>query len=350
MTADEENPNTPLLANNATTSPSTSGDHLSPDSSRVSLSNGPMDPAKLERARAQVNFAVKISVVINCGLFFIKATALYLSHSYAIFSSLVDSTIDLMNQVVLYWAEHQMAKPSRSYPAGKTRLEPVAIIISAVLMCALSLQVVQYASTGLFSGLTGEGKPFLEISRLTEGILLSCIVTKLGLFLYCNRLRKISGTAMALAEDHRNDVFSNTMAISTAIVADKFPIVWWLDPIGALIISLYIICSWIMILKEQVQFVVGRTADADTIERVRSIADCHHDNVILDQIRVYHIGRHFLVELEIVMPRESTLEEVHDVSLDLQNKLELESDIERAFVHVDYETRPHLEHKEPRLL
>jgi len=300
--------------------------------------------------RRQVKLAVTLSVCINLVLFFVKGSAWLMSNSYAVFSSLVDSTVDLINQLVLFVAERDMAKPSVRFPAGKTRLEPVAIIVNAVLMCTLSLNVIRVASEGLFDGIFGDEKPELEVTMATKAILISATALKIGLFILCNRLRKVSGTAMALAEDHRNDVMSNVTAITTAVIAFHCPNVWWMDPAGALVISAYIIWCWVNVGKEQARFVVGETADDELIERIKIMANTHHASMQLDQIRVYHIGRHYLVELEVVMPPQTTLLLVHDISLDLQKKVEQVPDVERAFVHVDYETRDHKEHKEPRLL
>lgn len=53
------------------------------------------------------------------------------------------------------------------------------------------------------------------------------------------------------------------------------------------------------------------------------------------------------MEVHVVMNGKMTLEEAHDISEPLQNKLEMLQFVERAFVHVDYESdhRPETEHK-----
>ena len=55
------------------------------------------------------------------------------------------------------------------------------------------------------------------------------------------------------------------------------------------------------------------------------------------QARAYHAGDKFYVEVDIIMSQAETLKVTHDVSQTLQRKLEGLSDVERAFVHVDYE-------------
>ena len=57
---------------------------------------------------------------------------------------------------------------------------------------------------------------------------------------------------LALAEDHRNDIVSNLGAIAFGAIASISPKVWWFDPVGAILISAYIIWSWACILKGQV--------------------------------------------------------------------------------------------------
>ncbi len=66
-----------------------------------------------------------------------------------------------------------------------------------------------------------------------------------------------------------------------------------------------------------------------------------------EQCRAYHAGLKYYVEVDIVMDEKTPLKISHDVSQALQRKLEGLADVERAFVHVDYENEHdiHLEHK-----
>ena len=108
------------------------------------------------------------------------------------------------------------------------------------------------ASEGLYNGFAGLGKPELGVTILTQSILVAATTLKIGLFFLCNRLRHVSGTALALAEDHRNDVLSNLAAITTSSIAGAYSNLWYIDPIGAVMISLYIIWCWVTIGNEQV--------------------------------------------------------------------------------------------------
>lgn len=163
-------------------------------------------------------------------------------------------------------------------------------------------------------------------------------------------------TLEALAQDHLNDCLSNTVAgIALFLIWYTNNRLWYLDPIGAILISLYIIYSWYITGKEQIEQLTGKSAPDDFIDELRELATNFDPNqrIVVDVIRAYHFGPKFLVEIEIVMPKSTYLYESHDLGMELQYEIESLSNVERCFVHIDYETRPYDEHvvsKVPELL
>jgi len=55
----------------------------------------------------------------------------------------------------------------------------------------------------------------------------------------------------------------------------------------------------------------------------------------------------YLVECDIVLPEDMPLKEAHDIGEQLQIKIEKMEDVERAFVHLDYEWDHKAEHGDP---
>ena len=83
-------------------------------------------------------------------------------------------------------------------------------------------------------------------------ILGSAAILKVALFIYCRALQHRSDSIMALAEDHRNDIISNAAAIACGAVASYDRRLWYIDPLGGILASVYIIYSWALICKAQV--------------------------------------------------------------------------------------------------
>lgn len=79
---------------------------------------------------------------------------------------------------------------------------------------------------------------------------------KLLLYIYCTFANKNLPVPMdsmdALAEDHINDVMSNAVALVTGLIAYWYKN-WWIDPSGAILISVIIIYRWYDIILDQVK-------------------------------------------------------------------------------------------------
>ena len=71
-----------------------------------------------------------------------------------------------------------------------------------------------------------------------------------------------------------------------------------------------------------------------------------HDPRILmiDTVKAYHSGEGLFVEVDIVLEKFMRLDEAHDIGESLQIKLEDLPEVERAFVHLDYEWEHKPEH------
>jgi cation diffusion facilitator family transporter len=290
----------------------------------------------------QARRAHAVSMAANVGLFVAKFYVYYTSRSMAILASLVDSTIDLLAQGGLMWANRASGSSDGiAYPAGRARLEPVAVVTCALLMAMASLQVIREASTELIDASRSGTVVLLELGLVDIVMMVGTIVLKAGLWLYCKGIaeRTNNVTVDAVAQDNFNDILSNTVAVLAAGSTQLRPSFWLADPVGALVISVYIIFNWTRTGVEQVEMLVGRTADPSFLDVVREMAETHDPLVSLDMLRAYHFGPKFLVEIEIVMPEETRLRESHDVGIRLQHKIEALESVERCFVHIDYQLR-----------
>ena len=94
----------------------------------------------------------------------------------------------------------------------------------------------------------------------TLASLCATILSKAWLWAYCAAVAERSSTALALAEDHANDVMSNSVAVVACGVASLAPSLWWADPGGAIAISIYIIMAWWDIARDHIEQIVGNRA------------------------------------------------------------------------------------------
>jgi divalent metal cation (Fe/Co/Zn/Cd) transporter len=86
--------------------------------------------------------------------------------------------------------------------------------------------------------------------------------------------------------DHRNDIAVNIFGLVMAIVGDRF--VWYLDPIGAILIALLILFSWVANAFDQVWLLVGKSAPREFISKLIYKAVTHDPKILkVDTVRSY---------------------------------------------------------------
>lgn len=286
--------------------------------------------------------ATRLTLSANLLLFFLKMAASIQSGSLAIISSLVDSTLDLFSGVVIavtsYLIKHY--NPYR-YPIGRSRLEPVAILITASVMGTATLQII---TTSIEDIATGGANPL--INGFSGTIIALTIIIKGILFILCRQVDNPSIRTLAI--DHQNDVISNLAALVFGLLGTY--VYRNLDPIGAVLLALYIIFNWVAVGYEQLKNLVGHRADRRFLSKLTYLAAEHSQHIQkVDTVRAYSFGVRYLVEVHIVLESAMPLQEAHNIGESLQLKLESLDEVERAFVHLDYEYShsPSSEHKLP---
>ncbi|KAF4587914.1 cation diffusion facilitator 1 [Ophiocordyceps camponoti-floridani] len=153
--------------------------------------------------------------------------------------------------------------------------------------------------------------------------------------IYCFFYRRFPSVHVFFV-DHRNDIVVNVFGLVMSIVGDRF--VWYLDPVGAICIALLILVSWSANAFEQAGLLAGRSAPTAYISKLIYVSLTHSSHILkVDTCRAYHAGQNYYVEIDVVMDAETPLLVSHDVGQSLQRKLEGLADVERAFVHIDYE-------------
>jgi divalent metal cation (Fe/Co/Zn/Cd) transporter len=102
---------------------------------------------------------------------------------------------------------------------------------------------------------------------------------------------------LELIQDHNSNVPPQFLSPISSVLANNS---WTIDPIGAILISLYIIYTWVSMGIEEVGKLVGRVADEEFIEKVKQIAD-NQQGMHLDKLTAYHFGPKFLVRILIYL-------------------------------------------------
>ncbi|URD81630.1 Cation efflux family [Musa troglodytarum] len=300
-----------------------------------------VDEAQDIEEQVQSEFAMKISNSANVALLALKIYATIRSGSIAIAASTLDSLLDLLAGGIL-WFTHLSMKHINiyKYPIGKLRVQPVGIVIFAAIMATLGFQVLVQALEHLLVNKSADKMTSLQLVWLYS-IMLTATFVKLALWLYC----RTSGNKIvrAYAKDHYFDVVTNLLGLAAAILGDKF--YRWIDPAGAIILAIYTISNWSGTVWENAVSLVGQSAPPEMLQKLTYLVLRHHPQIKrVDTVRAYTFGVLYFVEVDIELPEDLPLKEAHAIGESLQIKIEELPEIERAFVHLDFECDHKPEH------
>ncbi|GLU19506.1 hypothetical protein SLE2022_357540 [Rubroshorea leprosula] len=299
-----------------------------------------VDENEQDKEQIQQERAMKISNYANIILLILKIYATIRSGSIAIAASTLDSLLDLMAGGILWFTHLSMKNVNiYKYPIGKLRVQPVGIIVFAAVMATLGFQVLIQALEQLIKNEPSEKMSSNQLKWL-YAIMITATVVKLALWLYC---RTSSNTIVrAYAKDHYFDVVTNVVGLVAAVLGDEF--YWWIDPAGAIVLALYTIINWSGTVMENAISLVGQSAPPDFLQKVTYLVLRHPLVKRVDTVRAYTFGVLYFVEVDIELPEELPLKEAHTIGEALQIKIEKIPEVERAFVHLDFECEHKPEH------
>ncbi|KAF1942069.1 hypothetical protein EJ02DRAFT_376395 [Clathrospora elynae] len=290
---------------------------------------------KRRKSAKHVKWAININVIVNILLLAAKGVAALWSNSLSLIASLVDSALDLLCTIIV-WTTNKLVgwhlkSLKKKFPIGRRRLEPLGILVFSIIMVISFLQILQESVKKLLP--SGEHK-VAELPPAAIFAMVATIVVKGTLWFGCARVKTTQ--VQALAQDCKTDVYFNTLSLLFPLIGSKLN-VWWLDPVGASILSLFIIYDWAGTCLENVTRLTGEAAN-ERVERKMMFMAYRFAPLVegFKSIKCYHAGDGVCVEVDVLMKEETPLRRCHDVAETLQYCLEGLSEVDRAFVTIDY--------------
>ncbi|KAJ7134326.1 hypothetical protein C8R44DRAFT_770196 [Mycena epipterygia] len=301
------------------------------------LSDSESRETKRERAD---KIALNVNILVNIILLSTKGAAVAFSNSISLLASFVDAALDFLSTLIIWGADFAAKREDHGakYPTGKKRFEPLGVLIFSVCMIASFSQVLVESVKKLFGEETGE---IGTLSLFGKATMVATIVIKSVIWVWCGRFK--STAIQALAQDAKNDVFFNVFSLIIPWVGEILAI-RQLDPLGGALLSLYIIKEWIETLLENFVKLSGRIASRDHHFRILYLISRFKPVLEIAYLEVYHVGDELIVEVDVILPADTSLPYAHDVCEAIQYLIEALDMVSRAYVHLDYNSENPVQH------
>ena len=221
--------------------------------------------------------AVYASFAANVILCVVQVYGAASSGSLSLFTTMADAIFDPMSNLTLLLCNKAVNRVDpRKFPAGKARIETAGNICFCFLMTAVSFIIIAFSIREIVEGSDTLLAPFHLPSIIAVSV---AFFTKLALFIYCFALRNQVSQIRILWEDHRNDLLINGFGVMTSILGSK--VRWWLDPAGAILLSILVSGLWLHSAYGEFQLLVGVTADTKMQQLITYI--CTHPSTCISE-------------------------------------------------------------------
>ncbi len=263
----------------------------------------------IDHARARAVRRVLLAILgLNLVVFAAKAAYGLWSHSLAISSdamhSLADAGANVIGLVVLHFAE---APPDDQHPYGHRKLEMVAAAAIGVTVAVAALRFGWDAVLALVEGRSAPQTSLLGFVVIGGTWIINLVVAAYE----ARRARDLDSAFLAADAAHTASDLVVTAGVAVSFTATFFGL-GWADPIGALLIIVFIgRISW-RILSANLTVLVDRVViEPDRVREVartvEGVEDCH-------RVRSRGTEGAAQVDLHLLLDGEITLREAHETA------------------------------------
>lgn len=196
------------------------------------------------------NRAINTGLSANVFLALLKTAVGIMGHSEALLADGINSTSDVAYGVVVkVFMSFAGRPPDREHPYGHRQLESIAALTVGSFVVATAITLFWDAVNKVYDIYQGSSAPH-PIGLIAFWVSLLTVSAKLILAHYTQRVASHTGNAaiLALARDHRNDIFSAAGA-AAGIVASRLGYAW-ADPLVGALVAMVILLTGIQILRE----------------------------------------------------------------------------------------------------
>lgn len=263
---------------------------------------------------------------VNLLLVVFKFIAGIVGHSAAMIADAVHSLSDFITDIIVIIFVAISGKPEDSdHSYGHGKYETLATAVIGIILFFVGVGILISGIKAIVGALQGEPLQAPSLLALIAAVI--SIVVKEALYRYTVKRGKAldSSSVVANAWHHRSDALSS---IGTAIgiggavfLGEQWRI---LDPIAAVVVSIFIIKVAVELIKPCIDELVERSLPEEVEQRIHAlilqspqVSSPHH-------LRTRRIGSCIAIEVHIRMDGQISLSEAHQVASDIERRLKAE--------------------------
>lgn len=276
-------------------------------------------------------------LVTVAGLFVFKVVAGVITDSISIWAQAADSSLDIFAVVITFLTVGYSVKPAdREHPFGHGKAEDIAAAIQSILLLVAAAVIIYSAVRRMTTGTT------IELTEAGIAVMAVSLVASLWLSRHLFRVARESGSVAleANANNIMGDIYS-TAGVLVGLVIVRVGRAFGvqldiMDPILAILVSALILRATYRVGWMAVRGLTDVRLPKEEEELLMSLIMEHTGQFVgVHRVRTRHSGRQHHVDLHMVMPKGTSVEQAHSMCDHLEEDIEKRLTNTSVTIHVE---------------
>ena len=252
-----------------------------------------------QQRRRKSMLAVQIGLAANVILAILKASVGVIGNSPALLADGINSTSDVAYGIVVSIFVRLSGKPAdREHPYGHDQLESVAAVVVGAFVVTTAIAIFWNSVDNVWTLFTSKEQTG-GASLTALGIALFAIVLKsvLSFWTYAQSRSTQNSAVLALAQDHRNDIFASAAA-AVGIIFGRwgFP---WVDPLAGAVVAMIILHTGIDILRSATDDLMDTLPGRELAQEIKSALRDVYGVEAIEEVHAHRFGPYLMLNLTI---------------------------------------------------
>jgi cation diffusion facilitator family transporter len=278
--------------------------------------------------------AINVGLAANALLAVLKTSVGIFGHSPALLADGINSTSDVAYGIVVNIFMRLSGKPADDeHPYGHDRLESIAAVVVGAFVITTAISIFWSSINNVYELLSGASE-FSGASQLALWIALFTILFKIWLSYWTFRIgsQTNNNVLMALAADHRNDIFS-ALAATIGIIFSRLGF-HWVDPLAGGVVSVIICLTGVSIIRESAADLMNTLPGKKLTEEIRAKLEKLDEVLDVEEIHGHRFGLYMVANITIGVSPDLSVAEGDRIATRVERLLVEEIDsMRRVFVH-----------------
>lgn len=283
---------------------------------------------KIKKEKEKV---IIISVVSNITLVLLKLAVGLLTGLVSVIAEALHSANDLLASIIAYFGVKGSLRPAdKDHPYGHGKVEIITGWIENILILIVGVGIIYEG----YMKIVEKSHPKLIIVGIIV-MLVSGLVNWFVSVYLIKKGKELRSVGIEVDGEHlRADVITS-FGIAGALLVMQFSGIWWIDPVGAIFVGIWVIGIFIRLSYTLTHQIIDKGLNDEELVKIDEMLKCFQEVRDFHKIRTRQSGSTIFVDMHVKVDKNMTVEASHELTRKIEQKLaQMYGDV-NVLVHIE---------------